>query len=282
MNSDTVDIFAYTNYRKFLADAWAARKSSDVRFSHRYIAGKAGFSSSAFFGKILSGEANLTSSAAIRLAEIFRLARSETRYFELLVLFDQAKSHEEKAHFLDEIVSWRRGKVPNLDERQVAFCSDWRNVAIREMLDIVEHQDDDKALGKCLRPPVSAAQVHRALLILEELGLAAKDEKGIWRKKDAVISTGDLTSVAIDSFRKETSRLAIEAINRFPREERSLSTLTVTLSPATLERLRDRLRHLRREILEMAREDSEADRVIQVNFQVFPLAVRDGDGSAAS
>lgn len=281
MNSDSVDIFAYTNYRKFLADAWAARKSTDSRFSHRYIAGKAGFSSSAFFGKILSGEANLTSSAAIRLAEIFRLARSETRYFELLVLFDQAKSHEEKAHFLDEIVSWRRGKVPNLDEQQVAFCSDWRNVAIREMLDIVEHQGDDKSLGKCLRPPVSAAQVHRALLILEELGLAAKDEKGIWRKKDAVISTGDLTSVAIDSFRKETSRLAIEAIHRFPREERSLSTLTVTLSPATLERLRDRLRHLRREILEMAREDSEADRVIQVNFQVFPLAVRDGDGSAA-
>ncbi len=275
--SDTVDIFGYTNYRKYLADAWAERKRADAHFSHRYIAGKAGFSSSAFFGKILSGEANLAPTAALRLAEIFRLARSETRYFELLVLFDQAKSHEEKAHFLDEIVAWRRGRVPSLDARQVAFCSDWRNVAIREMLDVIEFRGDEKALGKCLRPPATAAQVHHSLMILEDLGLAARDENGCWHKTDAVITTGDLTSVAIDTFRKDTAQLAGEAINRFPREDRSLSTLTVTLSAATLERVRDRLRHLRREILEMAREDNEADRVVQVNFHVFPLAVGPGE-----
>jgi uncharacterized protein (TIGR02147 family) len=271
--SNAIDIFAYTDFRKYLADAWALRKKEDPRFSHRFIASKAGFSSSAFFGKVVSGEANLTPTASLRLAEIFRLGRTETRYFELLVLFGQARTHEERTHFLDSIVAWRRGRIASMEAHQISFCEDWRTVAIRELLDLVEHTDDDKALGRMLRPHATAAQVGKALQLLEELGLASRDENGVWRKKDAVLTTGELVSVAIDSFRQETTRLAMEAIDRFPREERSMSTLTVTLSPSTLERLRDRLRHLRREILEMAREDTGADRVIQVNLQVFPLAV---------
>lgn len=267
------DIFSYTDYRKFLADAWKERKEADRRFSHRAIAARAGFSSSAFFGRILSGEANLTPSAALRLAAIFRLGRSETRYFEHLVLFDQARSQEERALFLDRIVAWRRGRVPQIEQDQLAFCEHWWVVAVRETLDIHECDGNPKTLSRLLLPSITPAQAREALEILERLDLARRDEKGIWRKTEAVLSTGDLASVAIDSFRKETSRLASEAIDRFTREERSLSTLTVTLSPATFERLRDRFRQMRREILDLAREDSQADRVIQVNLQAFPLAV---------
>jgi uncharacterized protein (TIGR02147 family) len=267
------DIFAYTDFRKFLADAWNERKSLDKRFSHRAIAARAGFSSSAFFGRILSGDANLTPSAALRLAEIFRLGRAETRYFEHLVLFDQARSQEERALFLDRIVAWRKGKVPQIEADQVEFCENWWVVVVRELLDLVESDGDPKTLAKMLRPAATAAQVKHALEVLERLSLIAKDTNGIWRKTEAVLSTGDLADAAIDSFRKDTLRLASEAIDRFPRDERSISTLTVTLSPSTFERLRDRFRHLRREILDMAQEDREADRVIQVNIQAFPLAI---------
>jgi len=270
-----VDIFAYTDYRKYLSDAWNERKTADKRFSHRAIATRAGFSSSAFFGRILSGEANLTPSAGLRLAEIFRLNRPETRYFEHLVLFDQAKSHEERALFLDRIVAWRKGRVPELEAEQVEFCENWWVVAVRELLDLVDCDGDPKHLAKMLRPSITVAQAKRALEILERLHLAKKDERGFWRKTEAVISTGELAAAAIDTFRRDTLRLGIESIDRFTREERSISTLTVTLSPATFERLRDRFRHMRREILDMAREDRDADRVIQVNIQAFPVGVVD-------
>ena len=274
------DIFVYTDYRKFLAQAWNERKTADRRFSHRAIASRAGFASSAFFGRILSGEANLTPSAALRLAEVFRLGRAETRYFEHLVLFDQARSQEERALFLDRIVAWRKGKVPQIESDQVAFCENWWVVVVRELLDLVESDGDPKALAAMLRPKATVAQVRQALEVLERLQLVEKDERGIWRKTQAVLSTGDLASVAIDTFRRDTLRLAVEAIDRFPQRERSISTLTVTLSPATFERLRDRFRHLRSEILDMAREDREADRVIQVNIQAFPLAVVERRGQS--
>jgi len=272
------DIFAYTEYRKYLAQAWNERKAVDRRFSHRAIAARAGFASSAFFGRILSGEANLTPSAILRLAEVFRLGRAETRYFEHLVLFDQARSQEERALFLDRIVAWRKGKVPQLETDQVEFCENWWVVVVRELLDLVETDGNPKVLARMLRPQATSGQVKHALEILHRLELVEKDSAGIWRKTQAVLTTGELASTAIDTFRRDTMRLAAEAIDRFPREDRSISTLTVTLSPATFERLRDRFRHLRREILDMASEDREADRVIQVNIQAFPLAIADRGG----
>lgn len=278
-----LDIFDYTDYRKFLSDAWTERKAADKRFSHRAIATRAGFASSAFFGRILSGDANLTPTATLHLAEIFRLGRSETRYFEHLVLFDQARSQEERALFLDRIVAWRKGRIPQLESDQIEFCENWWVVVMREVLDLAESEGDPAILAKILRPAITPLQASRALEVLARLKLIEKDKNGIWRKTEAVLTTGNLEAAAIDTFRKDTLRLAAESIDRFPREDRSISTLTVTLSPATFERLRDRFRHLRREILDMAREDRDADRVIQVNIQAFPLALMDqadrGNGS---
>lgn len=268
------DIFTYTDYRKFLADAWAERKASDKKFSHRFIALRAGFASSGFFAKILSGVVNLAPGGALRLAEIFHLNHHETRYFELLVLYGQSRSHEEKILFLDRIVASRKSQVALVQTRQMAFCRDWRAVAILQALDLVEHADQHEELGRLLRPPVPGADVEAILGLLAELGLARRDERGVWTKTESVLSTGNAESDSIDLFRQATMQLGMEAMDRFDREDRSISTLTLSLSRASFERLRDRLRHLRREALEMARADDDPDRVVQVNFQLFPLALR--------
>jgi hypothetical protein len=160
------DLFTYTEYRKFLADAWTERKAQDPRFSHRFIAQRAGFNSSAFFSRILTGDVNLSPSGALRLAEVFHLNHQETRYFELLVLFDQARSQEERLHFLDRIATWRKSPVPEIDSSQIAFCRDWKAVAVLETLDLIEHRDDHEAMGKMMRPRIPGAEVEENLRLL--------------------------------------------------------------------------------------------------------------------
>jgi len=274
------DIFTYTEYRKYLADTWTERKAQDPKFSHRFIALRAGFSSSAFFSRILTGDVNLTPSGALRLAEVFRLNHQETRYFELLVLFDQSRSHEERMHFLDRLATWRRHPLPEVDASKLAFCRDWKSVAVLETLDLVEHGDDHESLGKMMFPPIPGAEIEESLRLLDELGLARRDEAGIWRKTDKFLTTGDSDAEAIDIFRQKTMELGIEAMHRFSREDRSISTLTLTLSKEAFERVRDRLRHLRREIMEISRSDDKADRVVQINFQAFPLSMRQAEDAA--
>lgn len=266
------DIFLYTDFRRFLSEAWTCRKLADPKFSHRFIAGKAGFSTSAFFGKVLAGEANLSPTAALKLAELFRLNRAETRYFEHLVLYAQARGPEERALFLDQIVSWRRTRVPKVKTDQMGLFEHWYIVAVREVLDLGSPTDPE-TVASMLRPRITAGQARKALDTLAKLGLAARDEQGAWRKTEPVLTTGVAEDPGIDSFRRQTMGLALEAMDRFGTTDRSISTLTVTLSPATFERLRDRFRHLRREILDMASEETDADRVVQVNIQAFPVAI---------
>jgi len=273
------NIFSYTEYRKYLQDAWAERKTRDPRFSHRFIVQRAGFNSSAFFSRLLVGDVNLTPTGALRLAEVFHLNTQETRYFELMVLMDQAKSYEERLYYADRLASWRRVPVAALAASKAEFCKDWRAVAILEALEILEHRDDDGRLGALLVPPATADEVRAILVLLEDLELAKRGNDGIWRKTEQFISADEVDTESVNRFRRDTMDLAREAIDRFDREDRSISTLTATLSKAGFERVRDRLRLLRREILELSRSDDQADRVAQINLQVFPLLLlRSEDG----
>jgi uncharacterized protein (TIGR02147 family) len=272
------DVFEYFDYRSYLKDAYAARKAQNPAFSHRFIAGKAGFGSSGGFSRILDGSRRVSMDAVVALSGIFRLNRAEKEYFEHLVMHNQAEGEAERRFFLEKLATVRKSRVQALQLSQLRLFEHWRHSAVRELLDLVPHKDDHAALGKLLEPAASAAEVQESLELLHDLGLAHPDEDGIWRKADAVLTTPDDAAIqAIRGFQRDTMDLAKEAIERFPREEREIATLTLAISDSMMERVKEKIRQLRREILEMARDDRDPDRVHQVNFQVFPLTRHRGE-----
>jgi uncharacterized protein (TIGR02147 family) len=271
------DIFEYFDYRHWLRDAYEARKAENPVFSHRYIASKAGFGSSGTFARILDGSRNLSMDAALGLSRVFGLGRAEKEYFEHLVLHNQAEGEAERRFFLEKLAAVRKSRVQELRDHQMALFEDWRRIALREALDLVEHRDDVEALGALLSPPADGKEVRDALEVLQELGLARPDEDGIWRKTEAVLTTPDEgVHEAVRGFQRATMDLAKEALERHPPREREIATLTLAISDAMMERVKDKIRQLRREILEMARDDDRPDRVHQLNFQVFPMTRRAG------
>jgi hypothetical protein len=44
-------------------------------------------------------------------------------------------------------------------------------------------------------------------------------------------------------------------------------------------KLKERIRELRRELLHVAEQEGEAERVVQINFQLFPMSRKKGDSS---
>jgi uncharacterized protein (TIGR02147 family) len=66
--------------------------------------------------------------------------------------------------------------------------------------------------------------------------------------------------------------LGSEAIDRFSKEIRNISAVTIGVSAATFEKVCELLIETRGKIIEMANSDPEADRVYQVGLQVFPLS----------
>jgi uncharacterized protein (TIGR02147 family) len=271
-----MDIFLYTDFRKYLYDFYEAEKKRNPHFSHRYIAQKVGFSSSGFFSKIIQGKTNISNELALRFADFLKLKKNEADYFGLLVLFNQAKSHADKKRWFEKIVAFSKSKVKIVEVSQYKFFEKWYYVAIRELMAFFAFKGDYKQLAKMMDPPISPSQAKKAIRLLEHLDLIKKDENGVYSLSDVLISTGyDAKTVAINNFQLATLDLAKESIDRFRKEERDISTLTLSFSRELYETIHERLKGFRREILELVKNDpGRVDRVYQVNFQIFPLSSR--------
>lgn len=269
---DLPDIFSFLSHRDWLRAAWEQRKRRDSRFSHRWIAQRVGFSSSSMFSDILKGGRHITPAVAMRLAKVFGLGGAEVRYFELLVLLDQAESEEERRIHLERLVRLRRTKVPAVHASQMELFSRWWNLAVRELLDTYPCDGDPKELARRVVPALRPEQARRSLELLSELGLAGRDEDGIWRKRDSVLTADGSRHQQVRDYQRQALRLGLEALDRFEARDADVSTLTLSISRPTLDSIRTRIAEMRREILELARADDRACQVMQVNISLFPLS----------
>jgi uncharacterized protein (TIGR02147 family) len=66
-------------------------------------------------------------------------------------------------------------------------------------------------------------------------------------------------------------RKSVEALHDFSPAERQISSITVAISNQGLERLKAMIDGFRKELLAAANEDTDKERVMQINFQIFPL-----------
>lgn len=277
-----VDLFAYTDYRKFLRDYYEAKRASQREFTHRFISQAIGFKSTGTFAQILQGKTNMAPETVARFTRFLGLKAREAEYFELLVLFGQAKGHTEKKGYFEKIITFPKTNLKHVDSTQYSFYEKWYYSVIREVLAFHPFQDDYRELARMLEPPIATAEAQKAIKLLEELGLIRKNEKGFYEKTDPVITSGyDTRSLAVNQFIVETLDLAKVALDNLPREERSLSALTLSLPEEGYAMVEERVRNFRRELLELARNCDDPKRVVQVNFQIFPVTRKpEGDKHA--
>ena len=161
-----------------------------------------------------------------------------------------------------------------LESAQAEYHSHWYLPAIRELVRRAEFSDDPKWIAKQLQPPISAAQAKRALELLRKLGLLEQAQDGRLVQTSEVITTGPgPLGHHIFNYHHMMLERAAEALDSLPREERDVSCLTLCVSEAKLSDLKERVRSFRQELLRTAELDNSPERVVQINFQVFPLSI---------
>jgi uncharacterized protein (TIGR02147 family) len=271
-------VYEFFDYRELLKDLYKRKKSRSPRFSYRVMAKKVGYPSPALFTRVTNGEINLQQRLVPGFSKVFGLRKPEVRYLQTLLSFDLAKTHEQKDFYFTELLRQRRGRVEVLTEDKYELFSNWYFVAVRELIEAKKFSGNYKELADSLMPRISPAQARKAVEKLERLGLIKKNARGYYQKTNATLTTGEVwSSLAIEHFQREAAELALEAMDRLPRGLRDMSTLTLSISGETYEKLLEKVKDCRRELLEIANEDKKADRVYQVNFQVFPLSRVKGD-----
>ena len=277
--SDLIRIFAFGDYRSFLEAYYASKKATNRYFSYRSFAATAGVAPSVL-RDIMAGRRNLTLSVMQKYADAMKMGRKERRYFELLVMFEQATATSDKNRLFGEMLRLR-GQVgmQMLEENHYEFFSEWYHSVVREMVTLPDFVEEPEAIAARINPPVTPAQVRASIELLLRIGLLKRDGEGRLAQTDAVISSEyEMASSILRAFHGRMISLAARALEEIPREKREISSLTLAVSAATYARLRDRIRAFKEELLAQVVEDTApSETICQVNFQLFPFV---GDVSA--
>ena len=265
-------IFEYSDYRLFLRDYLLDARSRGEVLTYEELGRRVGFASKGFVTQIIQGKCNIPRDKIRKFGLALGLAKKEQGYFELLVQFDQAKTHRTKNENFQKLVSRFRTRIRHIGPDKYDFYSAWYYSAIRSLLAYYPFNGDYKKLARQLTPAITPGQAKKAVELLERLSLVVKKEDGRYHLTDRILSTGDsVGSVALANFQQATMDLVKEALERFPKNERDSSTLTLGLSEEGFRAASKKIAALRKELLDIARFDRKIDRVIQVNLHAFPL-----------
>jgi uncharacterized protein (TIGR02147 family) len=271
------DIYTYLDYHQWLDAAFKHRKAEVPAFTHRFIAQRLGLKSSGYVLYVMQGKRRLTEAMAVALAQLFKLTKQQADYFLQLVRYAHAKTSQEKQFQFERLIALRRKHVKNIEPEQYRFYEKWFYPIVREALTLAPFTGNYAELAALIVPGISPADAAEAIDLLSDLEMIRRDENGVYHKKDAVVSTGDVwQSAIIHAHQRTLLEMGTDALDTVQKSERDISHLTITASAATLDLISQRLSHLRAELLEIARNDPSPDRVLQCNFMVFPVAAIKG------
>jgi uncharacterized protein (TIGR02147 family) len=271
-------VYDYTDFRKYLADYYAAKKAANPRFSYKLLANKGNFRNKGFVYNIVNGAKMLSKANVLKLSQALGHNKHETEYFEYLVAFNQAKSLKERTYYFERCNNLRgRGvgmsKAQILRKDQYEFYSQWYHSAVRSLIDMHEFKDDYAWLARAVCPPISLKQARQSVRLLEDLGLIARGERGVYRLTSKSITTGpEVVSLGVTNFHIECTKLAARSIEEMPREKRNVTGLTLGISAPGYQRICEEIRTFQQKIMDIADQDANADRVYQLNFHLFPIS----------
>jgi uncharacterized protein (TIGR02147 family) len=276
------DVFEYLDYRAFLRDLYRERKTRGRGFSFRAFSRRAGLKSPNYLKLVMDGERNLTPPMAERFARACGLEDESAEHFVDLVGFSQAETASQRNRHYERLTSSQSyRKAHRLDLAHAAYHSTWYMPAIRELAAHPGFVADPAWIARTLYPPISRSEARRALDTLTKLGLLVTDATGRTRQGEAQLTTGPETrSLHIANYHRMMMQRAAEAIDLFPSEDRDISSLTLAMGEDGVRRLKARIQRFRRELLELSALEDGPGRVVQVNFQLFPLTIDPADAPA--
>jgi len=270
-----INIYDYSDYRKFLQEFYELEKSLDPTFSYRIFAAAIDIDASLLV-KILQGKRHVSAKNIEAFVQFFHFKEGKAEYFREMVAYGKAKNDEQVRKHFETLQKMRPSSCRELDEARYRYFQQWFYPMIRSALDVFDYRGPEHAaaLGDCSIPKISASQVENAVDALLQLGLAHKRKDGRIVPTDAHLKTKEhWLSASISDYQKSIAELAHRSIAETPKEERDISTLTMALDSSQIQRIRDIIAEARKSIVNVANSmpSQICDSVYQLNFQLFPM-----------
>lgn len=267
-------IYHYTDYRRYLKDRYQEAKAGNPAFSFRYFSQHAGFSSPNFLKLVMDGKRNLSSDSIHKFAGAFKMSAREQRFFELLVLYNQATEPRQRQHYYQQLLEFPGYRqVHQLEQEQYAYLSHWYYPAIVELVTMPDFSEDTHWICEKLQHKISPKEARDAIDSLLSIGLLKCSADGKLEQTHKSVTTGEeARSLAAYSFHEQILEQAKESVPIQSPEEREFAAITMAINESQLAGLKELLRDFRKLVMNfLGKETGSPTAVYQFSAQLFAL-----------
>ena len=267
------DIFAFTDFRLFLAEYFRVRSEKESSFTQAHICRKLGLPNThRFFSDILRGGKPLSPTKTEGLIGLLELKDTEAKYFRTLVLYNQSRLPSEKGYYLEQMIASSRSPASALDKKFFEYYRNWHHSTVRALLDIMDIDKDLSPLEKSIFPPLPLSKIRESFNLLKKLGLICKHQNGYWKPAEKSIHSGSyLHDEIVQQYQIQCLDIAKTAILSQKNRPQNISTETISVSESVYQAIEEKMQKFKSEIRTLVRNDDQpADRVYQLNMQLFP------------
>ncbi|SIO43887.1 TIGR02147 family protein [Fibrobacter sp. UWB11] len=267
-----ISVFMYFDYRDFIRAVLETMQSKGL--SLRAIQENAGVSGSAFFSRILDGSRPLSIANAKNIAKSWGLPDDESDYFLDLVRFGNEKNVDVREELLRKLLAVRANNQEfALQDSSLKFFSKWYYPVLRDLLPLLPPNMPAEKIGRMFTPVLRAPQVESGIRYLMESGFVTLDENGVYRVEQPIVSTPPrVRSTILRKYHLKNLEVNSEVYDLFTSDDRSVTSVTCSLSKESFEKVREEIAKLREKILALSREEKNPDRVCHVGFQLVNRA----------
>jgi uncharacterized protein (TIGR02147 family) len=267
-------VFEFIDYRKYLAWYYQEKRSTFRHFSFRFFARKAGISSPSFLKHVIDGKRNLTRPVIEKFCTALALNKKEAIYFRNMVLFNQAKTSEEKQEHYAVLRSLS-GVIQEavLKTDQYDYFANWYTAVIRELVCTFDFKDDYARLAGAVIPRILPSQAKDAVKLLARLHFVKRRADGTYQQiNPSITADSAITSLAVRAFTKAMIEHSKNALDAIEKSKRHISGLTLGVSPGTYSVLATEIEAFKDRVKTIVSRDANVSRIYQMNLALFPLS----------
>ena len=266
-----IDIFQFTNFRKYLDEYQVARVQTDPDFTRAGACALLGLPKTrSYYNDIIKGK-KLSDRMVPKFVEVLGLKKKEARYFETMVNMDQAKTATERNAFFEELLKQHPDSHRILDEDAYEYYNHWYNSVLFAALDVVDVSDDLEPVQKLFFPKVSVGTLKRSLELMERLGFVRKNEKGFWKNcRDSVSSGVYNNSDLVRQYQLQCFELSKQALLANDERSSDMGTFTFSASDDAFKAIAREIQGLKARVRKIIMLDKKkATGVHQLNIHLF-------------
>ena len=259
------NIFDYQDYRAFLKDLIAYRKSNKKNYSRKTFATAIGFASDAGLNMVLSGKRSLRSPYLEKCLSNIRFALNEKMYFESLVKCDSL-SDSQKRKVIKEAKLFKDVWEPPSPSSEIRLID---YSMVHQILSLNPRFLTAKEVKHCFRYEIPIKMIERILNWMAERQYVTQLNDRYRLETQIMKTVDEVPNENIQQVHIDALKLAEQALKSDPIESREFQTYFFTINKERLPELKSKVKETVISVISEFNTEEEASTSVQMHFNLF-------------